>query len=301
MAKVDFFIIGAPKCGTTSLCEYLRQHPDVQMSTPKEPHHFCSDFSDVLRAYPTIEEYEQRAFPDQSPALLRGEASATYLYSQVAVQNIQRYNPQAKYIALLRNPIDMVISLHSQLLWDGDENVASFEQAWSLIEARRQGSQIPAHTREPQFLLYRDFANYHEQLQRLYRLVNADRVHIILFDDLKIDVQAVYKGVLSFLELPDDNRTEFPVYNSTRNSRSALFNRLLQKPPESAVAAAKIIKAKLGIKRFNALRLLKALNSTKNKEPLSVEFKEELYRQFKSDIVQLEKLLEKDLSVWSCT
>ena len=128
-SKPNFFIVGAPKCGTTALYEYLRPHPHIFMSKVKEPHFFAND----LGTYPfikTLEEYT-RLFTDSNEQHVRvGEASVYYLRSATAIANIHQFNPHAKIIAMFRNPVEMVHALHSQLLYVSEESESDFETAW---------------------------------------------------------------------------------------------------------------------------------------------------------------------------
>ena len=125
MKKPNFFIVGAPRCGTTALSEYLRGHPNVFFSQPKEIGFFATDFPGS-RVITRFEDY-MALFNDVQPDHLRvGEGSVWYMYSREAARNIHEYNPKAKLIVMLRNPVDLVHSLHSQLLLSIDEIVLFF-------------------------------------------------------------------------------------------------------------------------------------------------------------------------------
>ena len=142
MTKPNFFIIGAPKCGTTALSEYLKDHPQIYFSDPKEPHYFTFDF-EQYRLTKTLEEYLElfAAATPQHQAV--GEGSVFYLYSSVALEKIREFDPQAKIIVMLRNPIDMIYSFHSQLLFSADESETSFEQAWRTTGYTTAGKKYP--------------------------------------------------------------------------------------------------------------------------------------------------------------
>ncbi len=140
----NFFIVGAPKCGTTALYEYLRPHPSIFMPRHKEPHYFASD----LGTYPfikTLDDY-RRLFDGAGPQHLRvGEASVYYLRSTTAIANIRAFNPDAKLIAMFRNPVEMVHSLHSQLLYVAEENESDFEPPGGFRSgAARAKRSLPA-------------------------------------------------------------------------------------------------------------------------------------------------------------
>ena len=111
----NFFIIGAPKCGTTALSEYLRTHPDVFFSEPKEPNYFNSDVvSKKLYYYTSLEDYLEKCFSGAEGYKAVGEGSVRYLSSAVAVDNILKLYPNAKFIIMLRNPVDLGYSLFHQ-------------------------------------------------------------------------------------------------------------------------------------------------------------------------------------------
>lgn len=211
----NFFIVGAPKCGTTALYEYLRPHPSIFMPRHKEPHYFASD----LGTYPfikTLDDY-RRLFDGAGPQHLRvGEASVYYLRSATAIANIRAFNPDAKLIAMFRNPVEMVHSLHSQLLYVAEENESDFEAAWRLQERRRQGEALPPGSRGGFLVQYFEVGQFGTQVQRVLSHFPRDQVKLILFDDFAASPQAVYDDVIAFLGIPHDGRSEFP--GSTRAS-----------------------------------------------------------------------------------
>src|SRR3954468_1950993 len=117
MPSPSFFIVGAPKCGTTSLNDYLRQHPRIFIPERKELHYFGSDLTFLKTQRPTREEYLAH-FAAAQPQQIAGEASVWYLYSQLAAREIHDFCREAKFIIMLRNPVDMMHSLHSQYLYE---------------------------------------------------------------------------------------------------------------------------------------------------------------------------------------
>ena len=127
--KPDFFIVGAPKCGTTSMFHYLRQHPQIFMPDNKEPHYFGKDLIKMSDEFIDNEDEYLNLFKDAKSDQKLGEASTFYLYSKSAYKEIKEYNPDAKIIIMLRNPIDFLHSLHSQLLFSGYEDELDFEIA----------------------------------------------------------------------------------------------------------------------------------------------------------------------------
>jgi len=297
--KPNFFIVGAPKCGTTAMSSYLRGHPAVFMSTPKEPSYFAADlpglqYVDSLAAY---EELFSRVSSTQSVV---GEASPSYLMSEVAIEKIAAYQPQAKLLVMLRNPVDMLPSYHSQLYYSSFEDEADFERAWELQEQRRKGVHLPAGCRDPGLLRYDRVAGYSEQLQRLYRFFPASQVHIVLYDDLCGDLLAVYRGVLRFLQLEDDGRTEFPVVNSRKEARFGLLNRLLHTPPAWArrwmtrLSGSPLHDRLIGVYS----KILSANSRRSEKKPLDAGFRARLMAFHADDVSRLEEILGRRLDAW---
>ena len=116
--KPDFFVVGAPKCGTTAICAYLGQHPEVFIPRIKEINFFGSDLTG-LRSARNLNEY--LAFFEPGDGKCCGEGSTWYLFSKTAASEIHRHNPSAKIIIMLRDPVEAMYSLHNQLLYNGNE------------------------------------------------------------------------------------------------------------------------------------------------------------------------------------
>ena len=243
MKRPNFFIVGAPKCGTTALSEYLRGHPRVFVSQPKEPHYFSSDFDYYYAPGQWRLEHYLRLFDDAGEEHLAvGEASVWYLYSREAAAGIRAFDADARLIVMVRNPVDMVPSLHSQMSYMLDETEPDAEAAWRLQESRREGVGVPESCRVPEFLQYGDAAKLGEQTRRLLEVVPREQVKIIVFDDLKRDAGAVYAEALAFLDVPDDGRREFAPVNQNKTHRARWLATLTQRPPRPLVAAASGVK-----------------------------------------------------------
>lgn len=288
--KPNLFIIGAPKCGTTSLAAWLAEHPNVYMSPLKEPHFFNVDGR--VRTL-TIEDYEALFEAATDEHLAIGEASTHYLYSHKAVSRILDYNPKTRFIVCLRNPVEMAPALHGERLVQGVEVTASFENAWRLQEERRRGRHIPMTIRmDPERLQYGAYCKLGAQMERLLQQVPRDRVLPLLLDDIIESPKKEWQRVLRFIGLEDDGRDEFPVLNAARQSRSILLSYTMRILGD--------LKRHLGIhRRFGIFRLVKNRNvSSKNRPLISKSMQNELGRFFDSDIMLLGKILDRDLSNW---
>ena len=180
--KPNFFIVGAAKSGTTALYEYLKKHPNIFMPK-KELYYFGKDFT-FREAHTPLEYYMSffEAIPPNAKQI--GEASVWYLYSKTAAVEIKEFQPKAKIIIMLREPTEMLYSLHSQQLYSGNEDIEGFEMALQAEFARKKGQQLPPYIGCPyEALHYSEVPRYYEQVKRYIDVFGKENVHIILFND----------------------------------------------------------------------------------------------------------------------
>ena len=290
--RPNFFLLGAPKCGTTAMASYLEAHPQVLLSKPKEAKFFHTDFEPSHRL--VHDEVEYLACFGENPELVPavGEATVWYLYSQVAVNNILRFNPQARFLVMVRHPVELCHSLHAQLLFGGDEDVKDFEAAWRLQPVRAVGHAVPRFCRDPKSLQYGAIARLGEQLERLYAQVPKQRVHVTVFDDFTRDPERAYHEVLEFLGLEARTLIDPPVVNASR--------RVTLGPLASTLRFLGYLKRRIGIRRsFGIWRLATPLFSrSRSRPPLSPDFRRELVEFFRDDVDHLAGLLGRDLTKW---
>lgn len=300
MKKPNFFIIGAPKCGTTSMATWLGEHPQIFMSVPKEPSFFCSDI-DLPRKPKTINKYLKLFQNANNKHIAIGEASATYMLSQVAIKDILRFNHSAQFIVMLRNPIDMAKSWHGNMLIEGfSDFFDDFEEDWRV---RFQGS-LELHISkshdcwDPIFLQYDRICMLGDQVQRLLQTVDVNSVLFIVMDDLIKDPLREYQKVLKFLGVTYDGKTQFPIYNSAKGTQYKSVIKVLKLIKKLAL----ISRVKYLLKINYSTGLLKKIYELNEKSykptPLRPEFKQELVEFFREDIQLLSSLLNRDLSHW---
>ncbi|ACY47786.1 sulfotransferase [Rhodothermus marinus DSM 4252] len=292
----NFFIIGAPKCGTTSLATWLAEHPNIYMAPLKEPFFFSEDIN-----YRWVKSWKmyKRLFKDvtQNHKAV-GEASPFYLFSRIAIPKIEMNIKNAKYIVMIRNPIEMAYSWYEQNYRVFIENVDNFRKAWELAPIRRTGKQIPRGCKDPILLDYPSWCLLGEQLERLYNIVPRDRILVLVLDDIKNNPRKEYLRVLEFLELPDDGRKIFPVYNYSRMWRSRWLGEVVTKAFELGVR----LRYEFGLlppKRLGIGESVDKVTSIVWKRPqLDHEFHKELIDFFKDDIHKLESILKRNFSEW---
>lgn len=289
MSKPNFFIIGAPKCGTTAMAHYLSQHTDVFVSQPKEPHFFLSDFSDEMRQIKSLTHYESM-FSSAKKAQAIGEASVWYLYSESACRHIYDYNPAAKIIVMIRNPVEMVVSLHSQKVFSRDESIEDFSEAWALCEDRRAGLNIPQKCREVKTLFYDRVAAYSEQLDRVYKVFPKDQVLVINYDDFNADVRFVYKKVLQFIGLEDDGKDSFEIINANKAERYSVLGNFFSRPPKSLLHITNQLKKLLGVGSFGIIAKLRSYNTySKPRAKISSEILSEIEDSYRGEMLLLDE------------
>jgi hypothetical protein len=297
MKAPNFFIIGAPKCGTTALSEYLRNHPQAFMCHPKEPHYFAEDFPEY-RAATTLESYLDLFAAAPADSLAAGEASVFYLYSDCAVANILRVFPEAKFIVMLRNPFELAISMHAQAVYSGDDLVRDFSSAWAARKARYNGI-TPFTCRDTKPLTYDRVALIGQQLQRALSIVPQGQLRWWFYDDFSADSRKVYLEVLGFLGLADDKKDDFPKINARSSPRSSALTWATQRTPKPLIDAALGAKRILGIKRLGMLNAVRRMNTKPAQAPnVSPSVQAEMRDVFKPDIQLLSQITGRDLSHW---
>lgn len=285
----NFFILGAPKCGTTSLTAWLGTHPSIFIPLVKEPHFFNTD--DKL-GVPPLAAYEDLFAAVGAAHRAVGEASVWYFSSAVAVANILRYQPQARFVVMLRNPVEMAPALHAEMVLAGHENIRDFRAAWDLQGARRRGERLPALSWARRRLLYGEVCLLGAQLARLLGTVPAERVLAVLLEDMARAPRGEYLRVLDFLGVADDGRAAFPVHNPARVLRHPDLTR--------ALFLASQVKNRLGVQlHLDLWRRLSAVNVTaRPRPPLSTDTLAMLGRHFTADVALLGRLLDRDLRHW---
>ena len=289
-ARPNFFLIGAPKAGTTALGEYLRTHPNVLFSDPKEPDYFNFDFAN---RFVKAEKDYLRLFAEARPEHIAiGEGSTRYFESMVAISEILKFNPESKFIVSLRNPIEMAPALHSQYVYEGYEDELDFAVAWRLQDERKIGNCIPKICIEPKMVLYREACALGQHLHRLFETLSQDQLKVLFFEDLSANPRKTYLDVLEFLGIPDDCRTTFPVVNSNKGYRSSTL--------QSWIYKLGGVKRQLGIKRPLGLHgfIMRWNVKERQRRRLEPELKMDLVSYFHDEIRKVERLTKRDLSHW---
>jgi len=299
-----FFLVGAPRCGTTSLSRYLADHDEVCFSRPKEPHYLARSPSEA----PTtdyVDTYLNLFFShyDGEPAV--GEGSVSYLYKDEILRRILDLNPDARFLVSVRNPVDQLRSYHQRLLFLMDEEVENFRAAWDLQDARADGLHVPDQCRDVRMLLYREVGRLGTRVERLLDIAGRDRVHVIVFDDFINEPKRVYDEVCRFIGVSPDGRTSFPPAQVTKDYRYEWLQKLLYRPPE---VLTQFVSSRTGdgtwmqwerTALMGLRQILVRMNSTATvPPPLSQDTRTLLRDTFKPEVRRLSSLLDRDLTHW---
>jgi hypothetical protein len=300
----DFFIVGHAKSGTSALNRMLARHPQIFMPSSKEPWFFATELHERTPPRPegtpqTLEQYAalfQAARAEQRV----GEASPLYLWSRTAAGRIAEVRPDARIIAILREPASFLRSLHFQFVESYIETEADLRTALALEDARREGREIPRYTYWPQTLLYSDHVRYVEQLRRYRDLFGQERMLVLIYDDFRRDNEATVREVLRFLEVDDALAIEPAEVNPTVRVRSQRFHHMLH-----AVSVGRgplSVAVKGGLKAIMPERLRReAVRAARQRllyadpEPPDEQLMAELRGRFKGEVVALGEYLDRDL------
>jgi Sulfotransferase family len=296
----DFYIVGHHKSGTTALYEMLRRHPQIFMPELKEPRYFASDlraqFEPVRsgRLPETLEQY-LALFADAREGQLTGEASPSYLRSTAAASAIAQLRPDARIIAILREPASFVRSLHLQLVQDHVETEKELAAAFAAEERVRDGRRIRR---------YSDHIRYTEQIGRYADVFAPEQILVLIYDDFRADNEAVVRRTLRFLGVDDTVPIPMLEANPTVRVRSLRLDSALgvltgaRGPVGGAV--------KRGVKAVTPERLHRGAASRLRRRlvygepaPVDEQVMRELRRHFKDEVAALSEYLGRDLvALW---
>jgi Sulfotransferase domain len=298
----DFFIVGHPKCGTTALYEMLRSRRGIYMPALKEPQFFAAEMRVGARPRQlpdTLEEY-LALFEGARADQVAGEASPSYLRSHTAAEQIAQLQPDARIVAILREPASLLRSVHLQFVQAVIETEYDLRRALELEPDRRQGMSLPDHAYWPQALMYSEHVRYVEQLRRYHSAFSPEQVLVLIYDDFRADNEATVREVLRFLDVEDDSPLQQVQANPTVAARSRAVHELVHTVAVGRGPISRAIKGsvKTLTPRGPRRRMLSALRrNVVYGDPPAVDeqLMSELRQRFKGEVVALSEYLQRDL------
>ena len=310
MKLPNFFIVGSAKSGTTSIYNYLKQHPDIFMSPIKETHHFSTDIDsskfrpdyaanlninidswldgdqkkEIFHAFVKDWDKYLKLFKNSENQKAIGEVTNSYLYSKEAAKNIQSKFPEGKIIMILRNPVERAFSHFLMDLKSGLET-GSFLEAFKKDMAKSNKGWGISN-------VYYEIGMYYEQVKRYLTVFPQEQIKIILYDDYRNDAKKTLKEICNFLNIDSNFEFEF-----SKEHNKAMI------PKSGAVAlmmrqkGLKVFAKKIFPKSWKNI-ISKIFFTNKNLPKLSVDDRKYLIELYKEDIQKLAQLINRDLTSW---
>jgi len=298
MTLPNFLIIGAGSSGTTSLYHYLKQHPDIFMSPIKEPRFFYLEGEQlnfrgpgdqqIIRSSVTNPEDYQKLFEGVTNETATGEASPIYLNSARASERIRHYLPEAKLIAILRNPVDRAYTNFLNKVQQGREPFTDFREALQEEEKR-----IRANWMNSWHYVQRGF--YHTQLRRYFDRFPRDQIKIYLFEELVADPVNLLQDIFRFLGVKEDFIPDVSLkHNVSKTPKFRTLYAMLKKRNRFTATAGSLF----GKERLRSL-VTKVLRFNFCKpRVLPKEVRKQLIEVYREEILKLQDLINRDLSKW---
>lgn len=299
MTLPNFLIIGAMKSGTTSLYQYLTQHPQIYMSSVKEPKFFALEGTTWdcqplgpggLSKIKGIRDWQtyQDLFSGVSGETAIGEASPLYIYAPLAAEKIRQTLPDVKIVAILRNPVDRAYSHFLHWVQRGLEPLsADFLKAWNEEDRRIAENWSPNYH-------YKHRGFYYHQLQRYYDRFDPDSIRVYLFEELQQDPIALVRDLFAYLEVDRDFRPQTDQkYNESQVPKNSQVNQFVERPNLAKTILKPFVPPAW---RDRLKKTIKQTNSSKPK--LDSGIRSQLTQVYREDILKLQDLIQRDLSSW---
>ena len=288
--RPNFFFVGHTRSGTTSLKEELEQHPEIYFYYPKSwqkpngPFGFESSFKNEEEF---LEEF--RGVKEKRVGQKRGD----YLSCPWAAERIKKFSPNAKIIMTLRNPIDVMYSLHATMLYrETVEDIEDFGEALKMEEERKKkyGYKVIPKKYHPH-MLYRETVRYSQQVKRYFKLFGEENVKVTIFDEYIKNKSSTLRDILKFLDVDED----FEIKHLNTNAGRKYRNRTIH----SAVMTNRFgVRGILRNIPGSAKVYRKINNSEFKRKPLEPSLRKSLQDDLKKEIDELSLMLKKDLSYW---
>jgi Sulfotransferase family len=295
----DFFIVGNPKSGTTALHHMLRRHPQLYVPDLEGTQFLSGEAPPRSRESDMQVEDYLSLFRAARPEQRVGEVSQSYLRSHTAARRIAALRPDARIIAILREPASFLRSLHLELLQDHVETEKDLGKAIALEEAATRDPLIPQRLGYSQ-----ERVQYVEQLRRYHAAFPPEQVLVLIYDDFRADNEGTVRQVLRFLDVDDTSTIEVTEANPTIRIRSVRLHEFVRSLYLGRGPAARV--AKRAIKaltpqqlRRDGLQTLRRRVLFGKPHPPDEELMLELRRRSKGEVVALSEYLGRDLvTLW---
>ncbi len=296
MIEPNTFLIGVQKAATTSFYSWLSQHPDICGPMAMKDYGFFTRDDFYGQGFAWLSSVYEEVFREEEVIL---QGSVHYIFFEKALRRIKQFNPEAKFILLLRNPVERAISAYEYAVKFNYEHLP-INEAFSKEEERLKDDDIQVLSQ----LTYKHHGLYFEQIQTFLKYFQKEQLKVILYDDIATQPKKALMNTYKFLEVDPNFTPDFKSFNNTGELRSKSFqkavfgngairNFLVQKVAKKILPHKLVSKLKWKIIDMNTNE--KASNYL---DKTDASLKEELTKFFKKDIENLEGYLSRDLSHW---
>jgi hypothetical protein len=284
-SKPNTFFVGFAKCGTTTMAQCLDDHPEIYVSKPKEPDWFRR--GPKKSEFNSEEQYLNTCFSGSDDHEIIIDANVGCIFDNEPIIRILNFCPEAKFILMIRNPIDAAYSLYSYYKSKYKEDADSFQEAWRLQRQRIKGEQLPTDTLPSyhRFLQYGEYYKFGKRIEWLYSKVSPERIHIVKLESFAKNPKKEYIKLLDFLDISKVIRTSFPHKKKDIRKKSKFMN--------DVISSLSTLKKKMGIPYLNTgffSKLYDLISEEHKREKLDKSFRAELREYFKKDSDKLESL-----------
>lgn len=300
MTLPNFLVIGAAKTGTSSLYNYLKQHPQIYMSPAKEPKYFAfnegekvcfngpGDMAANLGVTTDIDSY-RKLFEGVTDEIAIGECSPSYLYCQGTPKRIKNVLADVKVIAILRNPVERAYSNFLHLFSSGREPLNSFEQALKAEQERIKSNW-------EYFWHYKNQGFYYKKLKHYFDIFDREQIKVYLYEDYQSEPIMLLKDIFAFLDVDSNFMPNLSKrYHVNKSPKSLTFHSLIARPN----LARSLVQTLLPTKWQKKIgRAVKKLNQSDIKPEIDPSVKNKLILEYREDIIKLQDLIHEDLSNW---
>lgn len=292
LKKIDLVIVGAQKAGTTSLFNYLKEHPFIEGHISQELSYFIDD-AEYEKGYLYM---FKKYYNEKNNSIYIAKNAGLYV-NETAIERLQNHNPNCKIVYILREPVSRTIS--SFLM---EKN-----SGWLKNNFNELPNEVKKHENGEYSLMYKLFINqslYINHLKTIYKYFKKENVYIYLFEDLKSKPMKIYKDIIKKLNIDNDFTPNFNIiYNPQKSVKSKNFESLLHKLRQENNAikqlTKKFIPYKIFLKIADFITNLNRQNNKKNNFLIDNETVTFLKKFYKSYNDELSEYCGIDLSIWN--
>ncbi|WP_086933455.1 sulfotransferase family protein [Agarilytica rhodophyticola] len=220
----NLFIIGAPRCGTTSLYSAFKQHPQIYTSVLKEPHFYAQDMPIQPHTVTSVDEYSHLFYCAKDEKYV-AEASVWYLYSKSAASLISKEHPEARIVIMLRNPVEMIVSLYNLYLRTGNET-----QTDPRLALLRNNEEVHKHSYFPFGLYYKRLIKLYDTLETWFSYFKREQINILFYEEFYHHPNKSFTQLCNWLNIDDDADISFDPVEARKRVKFKAMRQLRHLP-----------------------------------------------------------------------